>query len=49
MRVLGALDDANMVVVPEQIAGLNVVVKLELPTEAFVLGGAMTLVVPLAA
>lgn len=49
MRVLGALEDASMVVVPEQITGVNVVVKLDLLVEASDLDGGMNSVVPLAA
>lgn len=38
-----------MVVVPEQIAGVNVVVKLDLLVEVFDLNGGMSSVVSLAA
>ena len=48
VRVLGALYDANIVVVPEQIDGVNVVVKLELPMVAFVPDVETALVLPLA-
>ena len=49
VRVLGALGDANKVVVPEQIGGVHVIVKLDVPLGPFVPEGEMTLVVRLAA